>query len=221
MGIASHWPRRFRPPGFLNKMKKVIFFIDGFNLYHALANSKYRKYKWLDFNKFANFFVNKYERIEEIYYFTALTPWDIDKVKRHKIFIKAQESVGIKTVYGKFRKRSKKCRLCHKVYETYEEKQTDVNIAIYLFKLAIENKYEKAFIVSGDSDLVPSILAIKESFPEKEIGVIVPIRGRAFELKSHCDFHIQMKEKHLNLNQFPDKVILSDNSFVTRPETWK
>jgi uncharacterized LabA/DUF88 family protein len=202
-------------------MKKVIFFIDGFNLYHALANSKYRKYKWVNFNKFANHFVNKYERVEEIYYFTAFTPWDNDKIRRHKIFIRAQESVGIKTVYGKFRKRSKKCRICHKVYETYEEKQTDVNIAIYLFKLAIENKYEKAFIVSGDSDLIPSIMAIKESFPKKEIGVIIPIRGRAFELKSNCDFHIQMKETHLEINQFPDKVILPDNSFVTRPETWK
>jgi hypothetical protein len=34
-------------------MKKAIFFIDGFNLYHALANSKYQKYKWLNFSKFA------------------------------------------------------------------------------------------------------------------------------------------------------------------------
>jgi uncharacterized LabA/DUF88 family protein len=202
-------------------MKKVIFFIDGFNFYHAIANPKYQKYKWLNLKKFSNHFINKFEKIEEIYYFTAFTPWDKGKIKRHKIFIKAQESVGIKTVFGKFRKRSKKCRICHQTYETYEEKQTDVNIALFLFKLAIENKYDKAFIVSGDSDLIPSISAIKESFPNKEIGVIIPIRGRAFELKSICDFHIQMKEKHLEMNQLPDKLILPDNSCITRPETWK
>jgi uncharacterized LabA/DUF88 family protein len=202
-------------------MKKIIFFIDGFNIYHAIANPEYQKYKWLDFNKFASHFINRSEKIEDIYYFTALTSWNKDKVKRHKNFIKAQESIGIKTVYGKFRKRGKKCRICQQTYKTFEEKQTDVNIAIYLFKLAIENRYDKAFIVSGDSDLIPSIRAIKESFPDKEIGVIIPIRGRAFELKSVCDFHIQMKEKHLKMNQFPDKIILPDNTCITRPETWK
>ena len=142
-------------------------------------------------------------------------------MKRHKVFIKAQESVGVKIVYGQFKKRAKKCGICHQTYETYEEKQTDVNNAIHLFKLAIDNRYEKAFIVSGDSDLIPSILAIKESFPEKKLGVIIPIRGRAFQLKSICDFHIQMKEKHLRENQFPDRIILPDNSCITRPESWR
>jgi uncharacterized LabA/DUF88 family protein len=199
-------------------MKKVTFFIDGFNIYHAIANPQYQKYKWLDFKKFANHFINKFEKIEDVYYFTALTPWNKEKVKRHNIYIKAQETVGVKTVYGKFKKKSKKCRICRQVYETYEEKQTDVNIAIYLFKLAIEDKYDKAYIVSGDSDLIPSILAIKESFPNKEIGVIIPIRGKAAELKSVCDFYIQMKEKHLKMNQFPDEIILPDKSCISRPQ---
>jgi len=202
-------------------MKKVIFFIDGFNLYHAIENPEYRKYKWLNFNKFSNYFINRFEKIEDIFYFTALTPWNMDKVKRHKIFIKAQESVGVKTVYGQFKRRSKKCRICQQIYDTYEEKQTDVNIAIYLFKLAIKNRYDKAFIVSGDSDLIPSILAIKESFPDKEIGVIIPIKKRAFELKSVCDFHIKMKEKHLKEHQFPDEIILPDNSSISRPQNWR
>lgn len=223
----SLWALRPIGPGgyglrdFFQKMKKVTFFIDGFNVYHALANPQYRKYKWLDFNKFANHYINRFEKIKDIFYFTALTHWNKEKVKRHNIYIKAQVSVGVKTVYGKFKKKSKRCRICHQVYETYEEKQTDVNIAIYLFKLAIEDKYDKAYIVSGDSDLIPSISAIKESFPNKEIGVIIPIRGKASELKSVCDFHVQMKEKHLRMNQFPDEIILPDKSRITRPQNWK
>ena len=200
--------------------KRVIFFIDGFNLYHAIANQKYQQYKWLNLNQLANHFINRFEKIESIYYFTALTYWNQDKVKRHNLYIKAQETVGVKTVYGEFKKKTKRCRICSQVYETYEEKQTDVNIAIYLFRMAIEDKYDKAFIISGDSDLIPSILAIKESFPQKEIGVIIPIRGRAFELKSVCDFHIQMKEKHLKLNQFLDKLKLPDDTYLIRPTNW-
>ena len=107
---------------FKYKMKKVIFFIDGFNLYHAIANQKYQQYKWLNLNQLANHFINRFEKIESIYYFTALTYWNQDKVKRHNLYIKAQETVGVKTVYGEFKKKTKRCRICSQVYETYEEK---------------------------------------------------------------------------------------------------
>ena len=48
-------------------------------------------------------------------------------------------------------------------------------------------KFDKAFIISGDSDLIPSIRAVKESFPGKEIGVIVPIGRSAIDLKNNCE----------------------------------
>lgn len=228
--ILSLWALRpIGPGGFglrdyslfeIFEMKKVIFFIDGFNLYHAIANKTYRQYKWLNLNRLAYHFINKSEKIENIYYFTALTQWNPHKVKRHKIYIKALESEGVKTVYGQFKKKTKKCRICHQMFETFEEKQTDVNIAIYLFKLAIENKYDRAFLISGDSDLIPAISAIKASFPQKEISVIIPIRGRAFELKNACDSHVQMKEKHLKMNQFPREIRLPDGSKINCPSTW-
>jgi len=44
-------------------MKKTIFFIDGFNVYHAIANPEYKKYKWLNYKKFANQFINRYELV--------------------------------------------------------------------------------------------------------------------------------------------------------------
>ena len=85
--------------------EKVIFFIDGFNLYHSIANKRFNKYKWIDLSELAKNFITKKEHIEEIYYFTALTPWSPDKKNRHKIFIKVQELKGIKIVYGEFRKK--------------------------------------------------------------------------------------------------------------------
>ncbi|GAJ06134.1 unnamed protein product, partial [marine sediment metagenome] len=68
-----------------------------------------------------------------------------------------------------------------------EEERTDVNIAIYLFKLAIQDKFDKAYIISGDSDLIPSIEAVKILFPHKQIGVTIPIGRRAELLKQKCE----------------------------------
>jgi len=202
-------------------MEKVIFFIDGFNLYHSIANERrFNKYKWIDLSKLANNFITKKEHIEEIYYFTALTPWSLDKTNRQKIFIKAQELKGTKIVYGEFRKKDRRCRLCKKTYTTFEEKRTDVNIAIYLFKLAIQDKFDKAYIISGDSDLIPSIEAVKTLFPHKQIGVIIPIGRRAELLKQKCDFHMKIKEKHLKSSILPDIIPLKDNKKLVCPKSW-
>ncbi len=220
--ITYHRPRVACAPGFLFfKMKKIIFFIDGFNLYHAIKDIKRNEYKWLDLDKLARSFIKKDEAIVDVYYFTALAHWNPDKVKKHRVYIKALETVNVKTVYGQFKRRSKVCPVCGRKYWTHEEKKTDVNIAIHLFKLSIENKYDKAFIISGDSDLVPSIRAVKESFPKKEIGVIVPIGRSALDLKSNCDFYMKIKKGHLNSCLFPDKIERRDDSVIIRPSTWQ
>lgn len=55
-------------------MNRVMVFVDGFNLYHAFDSSpEYHKYKWLDLSKLATCYVGAKDRIESIYYFTALT----------------------------------------------------------------------------------------------------------------------------------------------------
>lgn len=202
-------------------MEKVIFFIDGFNLYHALANKRFYRYKWINLLSLAEKFVKKTDKIEGIYYFTALATWSADKVRRHKLFIKAQEINGTKIIYGEFKKRDKICRICKKTYQTFEEKQTDVNMAIQLFRLAIQEKYDKALIISGDSDLIPSIEAVKTTFPNKQIGVIIPIGRSAEMLKQTCDFYMKMKEKHLKASMLPDVIDLGSGKKIERPKHWK
>jgi uncharacterized LabA/DUF88 family protein len=199
---------------------KAIFFIDGFNLYHSLLDKRFNKYKWLDLSSLASKFITKNEVIENIYYFTALTTWSPKKVNRHKAFIRAQELNNVKIVYGEFKKKDKKCAKCHQVYSTFEEKQTDVNIAIKLFQLAIQDQYDKAYIISGDSDLIPSIQAVKTTFPHKQIGVLIPIGRSAEQLKYVCDFHMRIKEKHLIGSLLPNEIPLGDNKKLIRPSTW-
>ncbi len=201
--------------------KKVIVFIDGFNLYHAIkVNPEYRKYKWLDLSKLSTLYITKNEIIVDILYFTALATWNPDKVKKHKLFIKANEFKGVHVVYGEFKKRDKYCNLCKKTYQTFEEKQTDVNIAIQLFKLSIEDKYDKAIIISGDSDLIPSINAVRKTFPNKQIGVIIPIGRRAEALKQACDFYMKMKKKHLSSAILEYKIKINNNEFIVCPPEW-
>jgi len=207
------------PLGFF--MKKVVFFIDGFNFYHSiLFPPKFHKYKWLDFNKLASLFIQRNEQIEEIYFFTALTNWNRAKVDRHQILINALESVGIKTVYGQFKPKDIECKICKRVFKKHEEKQTDVNIAVYLFKCAIEDRFDRAYILTADSDLKPAITILKDQFPNKEIYVMFPLGRKSNELKDVCDQHIKIKEKHLKSCIFPCTLVMDDGTQLIRPPSW-
>jgi uncharacterized LabA/DUF88 family protein len=163
----------------------------------------------------------KNEQLVDIIYFTALATWNLEKVRKHKLFIRANELKGVHVVYGEFKKRDKICSLCNKKYQTFEEKQTDVNIAIQLFKLSIEDKYDKAIIISGDSDLIPSIHAVRNTFPNKRIGVVIPIGRRADALKNACDFYMKMKEKHLSSAIMEHRIKINHNEYIEGPQDWK
>lgn len=202
-------------------MERVIAFIDGFNLYHSIAEDPaYRKYKWLDLRKLVELLVPPGD-LHEIYYFTALALWDPEKANRHKIYIRALESAGIRVVYGQFKRRDRFCPKCRTDYTAHEEKQTDVNIAIHLLKLAIEDRYDTALVLSGDSDLIPSVKAVKSTFASKRIGVVIPIGRRAEELKMECDFHIKLREKNLAKCLFDDPITLLSGTAIHKPIDWK
>ncbi len=204
-------------------MARIFFFVDGFNCYHAFdARERYRKYKWVSLSKLCGCYVTeKRDTISGIEYFTALAAWDLGKVARHNIFIKAQENEGVKIVYGEFKRKNRKCRLCQKIFKTFEEKQTDVNIAIRLFQLGIQDRYDKAIILSGDTDLLPAIKAVQTTFPSKQVGVVIPIGRASEDLKKQTDFHYRMKEKHLQSSRYTDTVSLTDGSSLVCPPNWK
>src|SRR3989338_1426317 len=181
-------------------MTKVICFIDGFNLYHALDDHpEWHKYKWLNLRKLTQCFVTTQDSVEDVYFFTAVTRWSLEKTQRHENYIKALESKGIKTVLGRFASRDIKCFYCGRTFQKIEEKQTDVNIAIKMLELAHANAYDVALLISADSDLGASIEAVRKAFPDKQIKMIIPIGRHAKYLKSILGegHYAKMKQRHL------------------------
>ncbi len=184
-------------------MNRIAFFVDGFNLYHSLDSSyQYHRYKWLNLDKLARCFITSHDKVEKVFYFTTYATWDRVKLVKHQTYAKALQSVGVEAVFGAFRYVDKICRICHKQYKTFEEKQTDVNIAIKLFQTAVQDLWDAAIIVSGDSDLIPAIQAVKNTFPAKRIGLAIPIGRRAEELNQVVEFHMKVKVRHLATSQF-------------------
>ena len=66
----------------------------------------------------------------------------------------------------------------HIEYETYEEKKTDVNIAVNIVGDAFTDSYDKAILITGDNDIAPAVLRVKKTFPDKEFLVVFPFGGK-------------------------------------------
>jgi len=56
----------------------------------------------------------------------------------------------------------------------FEEKQTDVNIALHMYRDAIHEACTQQVLVSNDSDLELSLKLINEDKPKIDLGLIVP-----------------------------------------------
>jgi uncharacterized LabA/DUF88 family protein len=201
-------------------MSRYRFYIDGFNVYYSLNNSRYRKYKWLNYRKVSESTIKTGDNITGILYFTAYVKWKAASVDRHKQYIKALRSVGVDAVFGRFMQKNVKCHMCGRYYKRREEKQTDVNIALHLLSDAITDTYDRAVIVSGDTDLIPVIEAVHRVSPDKEIGVMFPLRRYNNSLEKAADFAITMREKMLIRCQFPDKIKVC-NTTIERPDSWR
>jgi len=202
-------------------MKRVLVLIDGFNIYHSIASNPYfpafRKYRWLNLKKLVQCFMVQNEQIVDILYFSAYMFWKPEKVARHQLYTKALRSEGIKIIMSEFKKKQVKCEKCKEYYDKYEEKQTDVQIAINLFKGAIDDSFDKAIVVSGDSDLMPALEAVKLRFPKKELHLLFPSRRTSELLKQIADQYSKIREKHLASSQFPNEIILPDGEVLRKP----
>lgn len=201
-------------------MNRYCIYIDGFNVYYALeSNPAYHKYKWLNYRKLAESLVGAHDTISGIFYFTTHVSWKLQNVKRHETYIKVLRSVGVTTILGRFLEKQIVCHNCHTQFTTHEEKQTDVNIALKVIEDAIDDLYDKALIISADSDLLQIIETLHRKFPTKEAGVVFPIGRSSFELRQRADFRRKMPEKLLQSCQFPD-IIQIGNTTLTRPGNW-
>jgi uncharacterized LabA/DUF88 family protein len=95
------------------------------------------------------------DRLVAVNFFTALNRWDAGKRRRHLAYIRALQHTKVTVINGTFDRSSKYCWAKGGYCRNYSEKKTDVAIAVSLIADGLEDKYDKAFLVSADSDHVP------------------------------------------------------------------
>jgi hypothetical protein len=111
---------------------RVISFIDGFNVYHAICRLKSPHLKWVDLRKLSEFFIgSRSEYLSQILYFSSLATHMPEGVQaRQKSYITALQLRGVKPILGQFKNKERFCPHCSSRWMGHEEKETDVNIEL-------------------------------------------------------------------------------------------
>jgi uncharacterized LabA/DUF88 family protein len=222
-------------------MKKVCVYIDWFNVFHAIKQAFGKKYYWLNYKQLARKYLEHGDNLIKVYYFSAFFYSDPKWVERHKEYVRALQKKGVKIILGKYQERESKFdkkrnkilsvaygkQIETKVsninklpvpdmlsYNKFEEKRTDVNMAIQIVIDWLMNKYDKAIIITWDSDIAPAIKAVKK-ITNKEFVSVIPIGKRGHTIANICGNKIIMEEEHLRNSQFPH--IMKD---IKIPEWW-
>lgn len=195
----------------------VSAYVDGFNFYEASRNKSWYPYGWCNWTKtIENYCPGAEVRVK---YFTSdVSPRHRGSRARQDLHLRAMREVArAEVIKGVFRERNVMCRQCNEPMRCPKcgkdtkmtEKQTDVNISLHLFEDAIDRRFDWAFLVSADLDLVPAVEAALRRHERGQIRILFPPEsGPAVEFSDlERGLRGRLRLLHLDLNRmvrFPD-----------------
>ncbi|WP_336353113.1 NYN domain-containing protein [Pseudomonas atacamensis] len=206
-------------------MQRIITHVDGFNLYFGLKDSRLKKYYWLDLPALSAALLKPGQQLVATHYFTArirTNGRNAADAKRQTNYIDALVAQDNLTVHeGHYQEKTQRCNGCGATWKAYEEKMTDVNIAAQMLADAYEDRFDTAFIISGDSDLTTPIQQVRRRFPNKRLIVVFPPNRQSAQLKKAANGFLSIGEDKLRQNQLPDPVITASGFALHRPAHWR
>ncbi|MBI5148151.1 NYN domain-containing protein [Candidatus Pacearchaeota archaeon] len=174
-------------------MERVMIFIDGSNLYHILKKFyKNKDMNTFNFDKFIKL-LSKNRNLIRTYYYNAILNREEDPekyAKQQKFFEKLRLISNFELI---------PCRMQKDFVDgkvRYFVKGDDISIAVDMLKLAYNNAYDTAVLVSTDGDFVPVIKAVKEI--GKRVENIGFINFFSWHLKQTCDKFDMLKKQELD-----------------------
>ena len=205
-------------------MQRVATYIDGFNLYYGLRAKDLRRYYWLDLVRLSENLLRPGQRLVAVRYFTAgvfAEADDPEKALRQNTYLDALTTLPALRVHmGYHTVKGRRCPSCGATWQTYEEKMTDVNIAVELLGDAQDDLFDTAIIISGDGDLAGPVRAVQERYPKKETVVAFPPGRHSAGLRSAATTSFFVSRRALRKSLLPDQVTRADGFVLKRPPSW-
>ena len=203
---------------------QVAVYIDGFNLFYGIRSKGWKQFYWLNVYRLAENLLRPNQQLSVVRYFTAPILPDLndpDKDKRQETYLDALSTVPkIDIQKGYYISKRLNCMNCGTPKTIYEEKTTDVNIAVAMLTDAYANLYDTAILISADGDLVRPVETIITNFRNKRVVVAFPPDRNSNNLRKNASASIKIWEKTIAKSQLPSQVVGQNGHILNRPSSW-
>jgi uncharacterized LabA/DUF88 family protein len=182
-----------------------VWYVDGFNLYHAVQALGLPILKWLDMHALAASYLRAQQVLHTVHFFTALNSWHADKRRGHVNYISALQQTGVSVHISSFDRVKKYCRTKVIYCKLNEEKQSDVGIAVQAQSDAYDGHADILFVLTADGDQIPTFKHIRQHFTRKSLFLVAP-PGRlqvARELGRYANAVFQLTASRLAAHGMP------------------
>ncbi len=202
--------------------RRAGFYIDGFNLYHALCDLKCNHLKWLDLWAVGERLINRRrERLVRVVYCSAypIHLQDAAKITRHRTYVAALQARGVECYLGHFKARPRSCCYsCGHEWQSHEEKESDVTLALQILHDAHLGRVDHVYLLTGDSDFASLARLFHTAFPGKRlISVAPPHRSHSKEILRYAHQKRRLTPKTVEKSLLPARLCDGQGRVIVRP----
>ena len=187
-------------------MARSAFFIDGFNLYHSINDLGKPYLKWTNYFRMCELIKDKDDEIALIFLATAYYP-DHSKKVRHERHVKALINCGVTVELGHYVKEDASCNDCGRTWKKPTEKESDINVALAVLDEAYRNSFDKAYVITADTDQSATFKLMRKRFESKGIiSVSPPGRAHSQHILQNSTGKVALTEDIIDRSVFPKLV---------------
>lgn len=215
---------------------KTSLYVDGFNVYYGCFRQQRHLCapadKWLNWRYLANHLAGRNSQVHKIHYFTAhihRSETDPEQNIRQQLYFRALETIpSVELHFGKHVRVERVGRILkpetlglprgylHRV-SIYEEKGSDVNLAVRLLDDAWSGEIERGIVVSNDTDLIEAIRLARRHI---RVDVVSPQANLATELVKIASYSWMLGPRLLRRCRMDVPVVARDGSLLYPPKNW-
>lgn len=221
---------------------RTVAYVDGYNLYYGRLRGT--PYKWLNLRKLLEKILHEQNPATDLQRVVFCSAGILARFAKHGTtsveaqarYHRALSAVQVDVVLGRHetfsesRPNADKGTLIDPSSQSrvwmLEEKETDVRLALGMYRDAVSGLYDQAVLVTSDTDLVPALEAIRQDAPHVNLGVVMPRSPSAkrpqsrslSKLAAWTRSHIHDAELEASL--FPENIHRPGRKSLKKPPHW-
>lgn len=201
---------------------RSALYVDGFNLYHAVVELGEPFLKWCNLRTLGELIIPRTsETLVKVVFCSAYYPGDERKRWRHEQFLNALRVADVTCVMGHYVREPKQCKSCGANWEQPTEKETDINVALNLFIDGFGDVYDKAYLLTSDSDQAASAKLFRTTFPNRTLVTVCPPgRKPSIDISKHAHQKITLNKDHIERSLFGPMVFKEGMPAGRRPREY-